>query len=50
MSSPGVQTDAPPEATGSRHVRVFRYKRGQPGSHFDTFDVPVGDMDPKRHF
>ena len=42
MSSPGVQTDAPPEATGSRHVRVFRYKRGQPGSHFDTFDVPVG--------
>jgi succinate dehydrogenase / fumarate reductase iron-sulfur subunit len=30
------------EAAGSRRFRVFRFKRGDPEPHFDTFDVPVG--------
>lgn len=43
-------TDSPPtdERTGAaesidtRRLRVFRYKRGNGGEHFDEFDVPVG--------
>jgi ferredoxin len=26
----------------TRHLRVYRYKRGDGGEHFDEFDVPVG--------
>ena len=42
MSATSIRTEAPDSATERRRVRVFRFKRGQPGSHFDTFDVPVG--------
>jgi succinate dehydrogenase/fumarate reductase iron-sulfur protein len=31
-----------PMDTDERRFRVFRYKRGDPTSRFDTFDVPVG--------
>ena len=41
MSSTNVQTDAGGAATDHRRLRVLRFKRGDPGSHFDTFDVPV---------
>ena len=44
MSSASVrtETDAGDATTDHRRLRVFRFKRGDPGSHFDTFDVPVG--------
>jgi succinate dehydrogenase / fumarate reductase, iron-sulfur subunit len=33
---------APNDAVELRRFRVFRYKRGDPTSRFDTFEVPVG--------
>jgi succinate dehydrogenase / fumarate reductase iron-sulfur subunit len=35
MSDPMTHTD-------TRHLRVYRYKRGNSGERFDEFDVPVG--------
>jgi succinate dehydrogenase iron-sulfur subunit len=42
MSTVTLPDDAPKDATEVRDLRVFRYKRGDPTSRFDTFDVPVG--------
>jgi succinate dehydrogenase / fumarate reductase iron-sulfur subunit len=41
VSAAARPDDAPGEG---RRFRVFRYKRGDPTSRFDTFDVPVGPM------
>ena len=29
--------------TGTRHVRVFRFKRGEDAPRFEEYDVPVGE-------
>src|ERR671923_965821 len=33
----------PAADTPSQRFRVFRYRRGDPGPHFDEFDVPVAE-------
>jgi succinate dehydrogenase / fumarate reductase iron-sulfur subunit len=38
----GRKVEGTATVTGARRFRVFRYKRGDPESHFDEFDVPVG--------
>jgi succinate dehydrogenase iron-sulfur subunit len=39
---PQSEVEGPSTVTETRRFRVFRYKRGDPESHFDEFDVPVG--------
>lgn len=42
MSAVTLPDGAPKDATELRRFRVFRYKRGDATSRFDTFEVPVG--------
>jgi succinate dehydrogenase / fumarate reductase, iron-sulfur subunit len=37
-----AKVEGPTTVTETRRFKVFRYKRGDPESHFDEFDVPVG--------
>lgn len=39
---PADRTGLQSEPVDTRRLRVFRYKRGDGGEHFDEFDVPVG--------
>jgi succinate dehydrogenase / fumarate reductase iron-sulfur subunit len=39
---PATKVEGAAAVTETRRFRVFRYKRGDPESHFDEFDVPVG--------
>jgi succinate dehydrogenase / fumarate reductase iron-sulfur subunit len=36
-------TPSPRPRPGSRRFRVFRFRRGDPGPHYDDFDVPSGE-------
>jgi succinate dehydrogenase / fumarate reductase iron-sulfur subunit len=40
--APQDKVEGPATVTGTRRFKVFRYKRSDPESGFDEFDVPVG--------
>jgi succinate dehydrogenase / fumarate reductase, iron-sulfur subunit len=42
MSAAPQPDGAPTDAPDTRRFRVFRYKRGDPTSRFDIYEVPVG--------
>jgi succinate dehydrogenase / fumarate reductase, iron-sulfur subunit len=41
-AEPRTKVEGPAIVTETRRFRVFRYKRGDPESHFDEFEVQVG--------